>query len=104
MFCSSFSSLFGICNRDWIFQVVPLGLGLGIQSSALYQRCLFSSSAATVNSENQTSKSSVDAKSGNGKHSGGSHESSDAGKSVRGGVIYFVHTMLTIYLLELIYD
>ncbi|KAG6697690.1 hypothetical protein I3842_09G214300 [Carya illinoinensis] len=74
--------------------VVPLGLG--IQSSAVYQRCLFSSSAATVNPENQTSKSSGDAKSGNGKHSGGSQDSSDAGKPVRGGPISWLSFLLLV--------
>ena len=59
-------------------------LGIGIQSFAMYQRCLFSTSTATVNPENQG-----DANSGKGEKSGESNKSSDGGRAVRGGVLYY---------------
>lgn len=59
-------------------------LGIGIQSFATYQRCLFSTSTATVNPENQG-----DANSGEGEKSGESNKSSDGGRAVRGGVLYY---------------
>lgn len=74
-----------------IFQVVPLGLG--IQSLAIYQRCMFSTSTATGNPENQG-----DANSGEGKKSEESHQSSDAGKPVRGGVLYYLLSFYFLFL------
>ena len=50
----------------------------------MYQRCLFSTSTATVNPENQG-----DANSGEGEKSGESNKSSDGGRAVRGGVLYY---------------
>ncbi|KAE8099182.1 hypothetical protein FH972_017186 [Carpinus fangiana] len=74
--------------------VVPLGFG--IQSLAIYQRCLFGTSTASVNPENQAPNSSGEANSGNGKHSGGSHQSNESGKSVRGGPVSWLSFLLLI--------
>ncbi|KAB1224374.1 hypothetical protein CJ030_MR2G006765 [Morella rubra] len=69
---------------------------VGIQSLAIYQRYLFCSSTATVNPDNQASKSSGHADSGNERRSGGSHESSDAGKPVRGGPVSWLSLLLLV--------
>uniref|UniRef100_A0A2P2L040 Uncharacterized protein n=1 Tax=Rhizophora mucronata TaxID=61149 RepID=A0A2P2L040_RHIMU len=60
-------------------------LGIEIQLFSISQRCLFSTESATVNSE--SSKKPEEAKSDGGDKSGDSHQGSDAGKPVRGGVI-----------------
>uniref|UniRef100_A0A2N9HZV7 Thioredoxin domain-containing protein n=1 Tax=Fagus sylvatica TaxID=28930 RepID=A0A2N9HZV7_FAGSY len=72
-----------------LHSVVPLGLG--IQSLAIYQRCMFSTSTATGNPENQG-----DANSGEGKKSEESHQSSDAGKPVRGGPVSWFSFILLV--------
>ncbi|XP_030961760.1 protein SCO1 homolog 1, mitochondrial [Quercus lobata] len=68
-----------------------LPLGIGIQSFAMYQRCLFSTSTATVNPENQG-----DANSGEGEKSGESNKSSDGGRAVRGGPISWLSFLLLV--------
>lgn len=59
-----------------------------MQPLMIYQRCLFSTTTTdAANQGDSKSKASENANSDEGSKSGESHDSSNAGKSVRGGVI-----------------
>lgn len=61
---------------------------LEMQPLMIYQRCLFSTTTTdAANQGDSKSKTSENANSDEGSKSGESHDSSNAGKSVRGGVI-----------------
>lgn len=68
---------------------VLLRRGLGTQSLAAYQRCLLSTATEpNVKPGNETTKTEGDTNSGKEEKSGDSHQSSNTGKSVRGGVMF----------------
>ncbi|PRQ19406.1 putative copper chaperone SCO1/SenC, thioredoxin-like protein [Rosa chinensis] len=67
------------------------------QSLTIYQRCLFSTTTtASANQGESKSKTSEKANSDEGSKSGESHESSNAGKSVRGGPVSWLSFLLLI--------
>lgn len=63
-------------------------VGVGVKSLGLYERCLSSTTASTVGSRESEAKAPAEATRGGDEKSGGSNQSSDAGKPVRGGVIF----------------
>ncbi|GMN40359.1 hypothetical protein TIFTF001_009583 [Ficus carica] len=80
-----------------LLQSVLLRRGLGTQSLAAYQRCLFSTaSEANVKPGNEAPKTEGDTNFGKEEKSGESHQSSNAGKSVRGGPVSWLSFLLLI--------
>ncbi|XP_024026451.1 protein SCO1 homolog 1, mitochondrial [Morus notabilis] len=80
-----------------LLQSVLLPRGLGTQSLVVYQRCLFSTTSdAKVNPANEESKTAGEANSGKEEKSGESHQSSNTGKSVRGGPVSWLSFLLLI--------
>lgn len=64
---------------------------------AAYRRCLFSTaSEASVQPGNEAAKKEGDTNSGKEEKSGESHQSSNAGKSVRGGPVSWLSFLLLI--------
>ncbi|KAF3448166.1 hypothetical protein FNV43_RR08877 [Rhamnella rubrinervis] len=80
-----------------LLQSVSLPKGLGTLSLAIYQKCLFATSTAeTVNQGGEASKKAGEASSGKEDKSGESHQSSDSGKSVRGGPVSWLSFLLLV--------
>ena len=76
-------------NLNFVQVVLPRAIGT--QSLAMYRRCLFSTTASSVNANSGSEASRTEGEansnsSGKEGNSGESHQSSNAGKSVRGGV------------------
>lgn len=88
------------CFLIFLFLLVLLFL-LGMQSLTIYQRCLFSTTTTDASNQGDSkSKTSANANSDEGSKSGESHESSNAGKSVRGGVIKLFSYNIFFYVVD----
>ncbi|XP_010032430.2 protein SCO1 homolog 1, mitochondrial [Eucalyptus grandis] len=71
--------------------------GVGVKSLGLYERCLSSASTSTaVGSGDSEAKAPAEAARGGDEKSGGSNQSGDAGKPVRGGPISWLSFLLLV--------
>ncbi|XP_015897248.3 protein SCO1 homolog 1, mitochondrial [Ziziphus jujuba] len=102
--CRSLSPLPSPPLADGLQHRPPLSLlqsllpkALGTLSLVTYQRCLFSTStSASVNQGNETSKTAGEANSGKEDKSGESNQSSESGKPVRGGPVSWLSFLLLV--------
>lgn len=91
--CSfAFTKHEAIVSPEFLLQLKPLGRGF--QNLEMYQRRLYlGTSTAAASAGNSDAKRGTDANSAGEGKSGGSDQSSEAGKPIRGGVRFHSFTL-----------